>query len=160
MMTHEQAVTRLAELEAELASLKATLTTTPPTPPRLIQPGRYFITSGEGGFETDNNSTPYTDPTTFATEDQAEAYADALNTLLLLRRQPGTVPAKHDTPRYLIRLDDSGTVGLVIESKRFLENQATYLSPCFTDAGSARTALDALGAERILAMFKTLHGVA
>jgi hypothetical protein len=92
-------------------------------------------------------------------ETTALAYADALDTLLMLRHQPGSEPAK-DEEQWTIRTGDVQR-GTLSTTYLFGTNvKASRISPCFATDADARAAIDTIGADRILRMFRTLHGVA
>lgn len=87
----------------------------------------------------------------------ADAYADALDTLLRLRHQPGTEAATSIARQFLVVIKDGAAdVDYYTNGECKLER----ISPCFATESDAKAAIDTIGADRILRMFHTLHGVA
>lgn len=84
-------------------------------------------------------------------------YADALDTLLLLRHQPGTEAASDGKDQWLIDTSDDG---LTLDYWMGAHFKLRFISPCFASDADAQAAIDTIGADRILRMFHTLHGVA
>lgn len=89
----------------------------------------------------------------FETRTQAQAYAEAFNTLLDLRRQPGSEAAEDGKPQWVIWSDGSVSV---FHSN--WQNKTSYISPMFDTEASALAAREAVGLDRILRMYNTLHG--
>ena len=89
----------------------------------------------------------------------AHAYADALDTLLMLRHQPGSEVARDEEAQWAIECSDDGK-SLRLSSWGCINYKVPYLSPCFSTREAAQAAIDTIGADRILRMFRTLHGVA
>lgn len=88
----------------------------------------------------------------FETVEQARAYAEAFNTLLDLRRQPGSEAAEDEKRQWLIRGDGDVEWFAMLVAK--IENTC----PCFDSKESAEAARDAVGLDRVLKMYNTLHG--
>lgn len=83
--------------------------------------------------------------------DVSDGYAKAINTLLDLRRQPGSEAAEDGERQWVIWPD-----GSVFHSN--WQNKTSYISPMFDTEASAIAARDAVGLDRILRMYNTLHG--
>jgi hypothetical protein len=96
----------------------------------------------------------------FATKGLADLYSQALNTLLLLRRQLGTQPPSESAQTLLTVKKDKTTGNFVIHCSQ-MDNKITklcHVSPCFQDKDLAMQAVNSIGEQRILHMFRTLHG--
>ncbi len=94
----------------------------------------------------------------FQSKALGEAYADAVNTMLLLRHQPGTVSNKYEH-QFVICIAGSGT-SIEILSYDDFTCIASRISPAFKYEADAKKAIEAVGSDRILRMFKTFHHVA
>jgi len=162
---------RLTKLEAEAAELRKLLTK--PAPPRslLTKPeprdgsqywalsfGQYCELVSVEGCACSSEVGFYAHGNLFQSEVIAKAYAEALDTLLLLRHQPGSERACGDRTQYIIRL--TGDMGrLRVAGFDDTRLKAEYVTPCFVSQHWADLAIETVGADRILRMFKTLHGV-
>ena len=126
---------RIAELERELAALKAK--------PHCLLPEP----AGQG----------YCLTASFHFDDVQDAldYSKAVETMLLLRRQPGSSAAK-DGDQYVICTRNTG---FRIEKWFAVECKTEFISPCFASKQAAQAAIDSIGKDRIIHMFNTLHGV-
>lgn len=82
----------------------------------------------------------------------AARYAEAFNTLLDLRRQPGSEAAVDGKAQWFI--DGTGRVFLYSE----LHLKLSEICPPFDSKTSARAALAVVGWDRIKRMYYTLHG--
>lgn len=98
----------------------------------------------------------YTHGTTFSDAAQARAYADAIETLVLLRRQPGTVPAVNMN-QPTIMVDTRHMVPSVVV-RQGVGTKLSYVCPTFDSARSARRAIHTVGGRRIMRMMDTLQG--
>lgn len=87
----------------------------------------------------------------FETPAQAQAYADAFNTLLDLHRQPGTEPAEDGKYQWIIR----GNGGVDRFSPLYVKLES--ICPPFDTKASALATREAVGLDRILRMYNTLH---
>lgn len=91
----------------------------------------------------------------FLDEDQCKRYANALTTFILLRKQPGSEVAVEGRVQYLIGVNYAGEICVHFYEK--LGNKVTEISPCFDSVQSAWCAVEVLGKDRILNMFKYFH---
>lgn len=92
----------------------------------------------------------------FIDTELTRAYAQALDTLLLLRRQPGTeVPSI----RSQYQLEFLAEGNLVVARNQRIAYKLTQISPCFKSDYWAQRALSTVGLPRIKRMFEVLHGV-
>lgn len=140
-MDKKEALKRLAALETEAAKLREALVEAPePVEKKPLL--NYDITCDNATFFGVEE----------AAKKEAQAYADAINTLLDLRRQPGSEAAKRMTKQWLI--DAGGTVQYVCNTEWKLQQ----LCPMFDSAESALAAKEAVGWDRIKRMMDTLHG--
>ena len=92
----------------------------------------------------------------FPSEEMALAYAEAINTMLLLRHQPGPVGIEEGRQMYSI---DPESGNPTIKQWWSLDCWSTRISPCFDSVESAQAAIDAIGDGRIMRMFRTFHHV-
>lgn len=81
-----------------------------------------------------------------------QAYAEVFNTLLDLRRQPGSEAAEEGKTQWFI--DGEGFAAIWQSTP----NKITQICPCFDSGDSALAAREAVGLDRILHMYNTLHG--
>jgi hypothetical protein len=77
--------------------------------------------------------------------------------MLILRQQPGSEAAKDGVNQWVIKLNVTGEPDVTFWMD--LSSKATRISPCFYTKEHAEAAIQAVGADRIAQMFKTLHGV-
>lgn len=89
----------------------------------------------------------------FADEEQCARYAEALTTFILLRKQPGSEVAK-EAEQFVLRLCG---VNVYVDDVYPFDYKISLISPCFKSEESARKAIETLGEERILDMFKYFH---
>lgn len=181
-MNKDQAFARLKELQAQAASIQIevqTLRKIMEAPDSLLTkpvPGSkqdYWIvgSGGPDGFNVEwcgaytKEPEPYSSGNIFQSEECAENYAKAMDTLLLLRHQPGTEPAKDTRTQFVIepdwQLSEEGNPSLYIKARELggLIYKMARVSPCFKTMKDAKNAIEVVGAEAILHMFKTLHHV-
>lgn len=159
-MQKQQALERLSALEAEAAALRKIIEA-PEVAGSLLTKntragGFHFIAAApSAGFMSYFIRTTAGDGcgNIFQTEEIADAYADALNTLLLLRHQPGTVPAEDIVGQWMVCPGRDAGVWYTLDAKM------GRISPCFATSEDAQRAIDTIGADRILRMFRTLHHV-
>lgn len=91
----------------------------------------------------------------FESEELAQNYADAFTTMMLLRRQPGTVSPSLDDYRY--RIEFLGNDDLCVDYYDTMYHQASSISPLFDSQENARNAINVVGETRIRRMFETFH---
>jgi len=89
----------------------------------------------------------------------ANRYKEAFETMILLRQQPGSEISKEDVVQFIISINGIGKIFLFIEAHDDFILKIDRISPCFASEEDAQRAIDTVGAERILRMFKILHGV-
>ncbi|MGL5219788.1 MAG: hypothetical protein ACRC8G_10000 [Plesiomonas shigelloides] len=162
-MDREQELKKLAQLEKEVADLKAMLEKPQRTPSLLMRPaedldvyweihsgaatGRLHAVDCEGIQRGVHGNC-------FQSESLAKAYAEAIDTMLLLRHQPGT---RKGSGSAMWCIGTTATGHLTI----FRSNVdcTGLICPAFDNAESARAAIAVIGIARILRMFKVLHHV-
>lgn len=172
-MTQHDLLDRLSQLESEVTLIRAALLAQPePKPTSLLtkpEPGSeegYWFISGdwsgavllESAQANEDDPKYYEGGNMFQTDKLADAYAEAIETMLLLRHQPGTEPALAKKVQLVIS-PRFGPDRLQICEWSSMDIKAEYLSPCFQTQDAAQAAIDTIGADRILRMFKTLHHV-
>lgn len=149
----DDAERKLADQALELAVLRKTIEAPEPVEKKpLVQAQRLrgcsVLHSNDGYVSSD--MTYFANG--FATKSQAQAYAEAFNTLLDLHRQPGSEPAEGGKQQWVIRGNGRVDWFFAQEVKREM------ICPPFDSEASARAALEAVGWDRIKRMYDTLHG--
>lgn len=153
-MNKTEALKRLDALETEAAALRSIIEAPEKVEKKpLVQAKEkvgYAVLHGNDGYGA---GVSLRFRNSFETLEQAEAYADAFNTLLDLRRQPGSEAAESLTKQWYI--NSNGVVAYTAN----LEWKLQQLCPMFDSEASALAASDAVGLDRILRMYNTLHGM-
>jgi hypothetical protein len=162
-MDKNQALQRLTALEAEAAALRAIIEAPERAPSLLTKAKRFWwLHSLNGrltvfnGMMRHGNPELYNHGNFFQSAEVARAYADAIDTLLLLRHQPGTQECFAGDSPFVIRFVHSEAV--CVDHLAAIE-AIGGISPCFQTASQAKAAICEIGADRLLRMFKTLHGI-
>lgn len=169
MTTVSEAKRELAQIAERQAELQKIVDAAPKS--LLTKPGAgsrevywtieaKFNTGGYKPFVLEANSIHpevYAGGNVFTDCDTADAYADALDTLLMLRHQPGTEAVNYFSEQFMVTVDVNRVyaIGMYPDMRKI-----TRISPCFATLDHAQAAIDTIGADRILRMFRTLHGVA
>ena len=161
MTNKAEALARLAALEAEAAALRNILEK-PDTAPSLLKRKEDLLSVHRIGSEkftltgcnlsSKVGSFIYGE-NYFESLKQACDYAEAFETFLLLRRQPGTVKVVDGEPQWVV----SGDV--FPDSFQTREYKLSKISPVFTNRANCEAAINAIGAERLHHMFNTFHHV-
>lgn len=138
-MNKQQAQERLKELETEQAKLKAIIEA--PDHNSLI-PSEDFVSTYTIVFNS-----------WIRDYDTFDNYNKAFETFIALRRCNGGVPAKLDTYQYLLGCSkDILHIEITVFNMGF---KTSFLSPCFDTKQHAKEAIDKIGKEAIMHMFKT-----
>lgn len=163
-MNKTEALARLQALENETAALRKIIEA-PEDAPSLLNKAtkwdqEYWQINSDfsGGLSVrkNNGDGHVTGGNCFTTQKQAQAYADAIETMLLLRHQPGTIPPQKG--RFTIAM--SHRMESVLVEDGWTERVKTmFICPFFETEEHAASALAAVGADRILRMFKTFHHI-
>jgi hypothetical protein len=154
------ALARLAEIETEAEVLRKFIET--PAASLLTRPGDgelHCIVATMGGFSVSTKlrvAGEGSDGNLFQTEYLAKTYAEALNTMLLLRHQPGTVPANDENQFIIIITRECGVTYTGLGDAEF---KAGGTSPCFSLEEDAQRAIDTIGSARIARMFRALSHI-
>lgn len=171
-MDKTQALARLTALESEALALRKIIEAPEPAKSLLTKPepgsGKtYFAVTGNGISPLHTyaytaiatSPSAYQQGSIFQTQTLAEAYAQAIETMLLLRHQPGTVPANSGT--YVLRVVTHYGQPILIKPDTWNSTGfvASFISPCFDTEADAIAAINTVGEERILRMFKTFHHI-
>lgn len=171
-MDKAQALARLQALENETAALRKIIEA-PEVAGSLLtkpEPGSFkdywgLKSSGvsqiraDGFCANNSDSEAYAHGSIFQSKELAAAYADAIETMLLLRHQPGTVEAENGGWQCIITIADDGK-DVIVYGFDTISEKAGQISPVFSEQEHALAAINTIGADRILRMFKTLHHVA
>lgn len=95
----------------------------------------------------------------FAGSNDLSGYLAAFRTMIDLRAQPGTVKP-NDNWQYVLRptasLSVPNTTLVEVVRRKDKFSKMNYLSPCFGTENAAMLAINKVGSNRIIAMFKTL----
>jgi hypothetical protein len=83
-------------------------------------------------------------------------YYNAVSTMLELRQQPGSEAARNGE-QWVVTPTKEGSVKPDYWDD--IVSKTRYISPCFRTKEHAEAAIKAVGADRIMKMFRTLHGV-
>lgn len=87
-------------------------------------------------------------------------YGKAFGTLLDLQTMDGTTKPGDDTTQYVICVGyRNGTQAICVDTWWSDANKLNQLSPCFKTEYLALAAIQKIGEDRLMHMFKTLHGV-
>lgn len=164
-LTRQQALERLLSLETEAAQLKKMLDEKVLSNSLLSEPivgfPYYYMSEDENGkLEI---SEAFSDKkvehiNAFSTKEQAAAYLDAWETMLLLRRKEGSEESSDRRFQWMIELDLDTNKPIVIR-RYVLNSKITRISCSFDSEEAAKKAIKSIGAERIVRMFNTLHGI-
>lgn len=92
----------------------------------------------------------------FPTYEQRNAYAEAIDTLLLLQKQPGT-QRPNGSRQYLFEYNFAGN-SVDVDWYQSIRYKYSFIGPCFTTKEYAERALWTVGKDRIIRMILTLHG--
>ncbi len=158
-MNKQEALSRLTALEQEAKALREIIEA-PDVAPSIL-PAEW---NGKGGWYLSSSfaeAIPMCagmemireDQNFFDTKEEAQAWADAISTLIELRRQPGSEAPKEGVAQWVIERD------LGVESWAVYYNKIERISPAFSTEEQARAAIDKIGRELLMQMFNTLHGV-
>lgn len=163
-LSREQALERLVSLESEAAQLKKILDAEIvydcliPTPEK----GQtfYYMSESENGKlgVSETTRTNGAHANMFHVKQAAEKHIAAWETLIMLRKQPGSEPTEDKKFQWMIEYDIEANKPVVI--RRFvLNSKVTRISPAYASEDAANKAIRAVGAGKIVGMFKTLHGI-
>ena len=166
--TKAEAIAQVQRLEEELNKLKAIIN----KPDELVLTtvdGKEILTSGkemarigtsDGLFEGYRSIIYHpkdkSNGNILSSEPVAKEWAKAINTMFLLRRQPGVKAATKDTVQYLLY---QGCGSVRVTQYQSLDSKLYFVSPCFENDKLAHLAITTVGEETILHMFKTLQGL-
>lgn len=109
-------------------------------------------------FDLSNQNKSYIWASRFVYPDQdtAKAYHEAFSVLLALRGCHGSEPVS-DKEQYFISPNES--ISPRILCSRFVGDKVSEISPSFDTRQNAQNAINSVGEEHIINMFKTFHGV-
>ncbi|OWT55252.1 hypothetical protein [Candidimonas nitroreducens] len=172
-MNKIEALSRLTALEGEAKQLRAIIEAPEPGPSLLTEPrpgsgDKYWEINNFGGQlasmsceALDEHQQRYQHGTIFQTKGLAAAYARAIDTMLRLRHQPGTESPSNKIQATIEveRGDDQSVASIYVTVREDVCNKTRGISPCFDTKEHAQSAIDTIGADRILEMFKTFHHI-
>lgn len=167
-MNKQAAIERLNALEAEAKALRKVIEEPESAPSFLSKPvpgskDEYFRigTESTGRFSViesvahNHEAAYYTHGSTFQSEELATDYAEAIDTMLLLRHQPGTVSPIPGRQAYGISWWKRAA-NIVIAP---LESGTVLISPHFSSREYAEAALQTIGPDKIIRMYKTFGNI-
>lgn len=155
-MNKDAALKHLAQLEAEAKALREILEA-PPAPaiaplPLPSFPGEksWRLDGSNGGFSPTNFTGLPCGNNFYPDRATAQAYADAFDVALALRRQPGS-DGKPFGPGHIVRIDKDGDLVILRYSHCDANSRIT---PVFTTRSFADAAIEAVGKDRVIAAIK------
>ena len=179
MTNKEQLLNKLAEMQCSIADLQKNISEAqkqaeelqkqinePEKPNALLERveagvgNSYYTVTGYNSVAYNQSNTDKEETykgNSFTTQEQAENYRKAFETFLELRRCTGTVKVKNNVEQYTIGLEYD--LSICTRSYRGLDSKGECLSPCFSTGTAALNAIETVGEENILHMFKTFHGL-
>lgn len=171
-MNKTEALERLDAIELQAAELRRTINA-PDLAPSLLtkpKPGSGDEYYGLDGYSTapmgarmylarETRMDKYSHGNIFQSKELAASYAEAIETMLLLRHQLGTVPAGQWAQWMVEASQDCATMVVRCVARTDMLSKIGKVSPCFSTERAARDAIDTIGPARILRMFKTFHHV-
>ena len=157
MTNKQEAKQQLEKLEAEVQKLKEIINK-PEKAGSLLEDGDYYISSYQGRLEAFVLHFDTPNLNRFPSKEIAQSYAEAFNTMLALRKCEGSVSTVNGKEQWFVRL------ALSLKDTETYAYPGNYskivtLSPSFSTKGYAQAAIDKVGKDNIIKMFKTLHGI-
>jgi hypothetical protein len=168
-MDKAQASQQMNRLRAEMEKLQAILDA-PDTPsallPITIEDRKTYClgTDGRGLLNVSAVGVGHkvSSPAEFVNKETASAYADAFNTLLELRQQPGTIGLRYATDEEpVFSIDWTPNLAHILwvnahTSRQTFAKYSGLITPLFCSTELARAAIQKVGSEVIVRMLKTL----
>lgn len=168
-----EALARLTALEAEAAALREILSKPDRKASLLVKPEaksqgnfwRVFNDGLLGLLAVRRDASVFSDDdlaksdNVFQSKALASAYAEAFETFLALRHCEGTEAVAHEKTQFTIEPAEARNPSLMVDSWVGLGCKMRRISPMFATREDAQAAIDKLGADRILKMFRTFHHV-
>lgn len=161
MMNRHEALRRISVLQEEIEKLQEVVR----NPPQILTDASHLqgftIHGGSlGEFLPIQRTFAEVEPkggnNFFSTMEEAENWAKAIDTVLLLRRQFGTEQPRHDIWQFCLTPSHESVV--VVGCLR-LVHKLPNISPCFVTSEDAKLAIQNIGEPRLLQMFNTFHGM-
>lgn len=154
MTNKQEAKQQLEKLEAEVQKLKEIINK-PEKAGSLLEDGEWLMCLQPYHWRY---GTQPVDPFNFESSSIAQSYAEAFNTMLALRKCEGSECCIDDKFQSAIGISQS------LEDLRVFNYTSSYAkfdsaSPMFISEEYAQAAIDKVGKENIIKMFKTLHGI-
>ena len=156
MTNKQEAKQQLEKLEAEVQKLKEIINK-PEKAGSLIEDGQYHIVNGGSDLEIYPTGCTH-GYNSFNDELIAQAYAEAFNTMLALRKCEGSCTTVNGKEQWSIDIDQS-LKGIETYAYSGNYSKIITLSPSFSSKEYAQAAIDKVGKENIIKMFKILHGI-
>lgn len=159
MTNKQEAKQQLEKLEAEVQKLKEIINKPEKAGSLLPEEGTHHLFPSSGRLSISEVDTMFKyGVNRFPSEDIAQSYAEAFNTMLALRKCEGSECCIDDKFQSAIGISQS------LEDLRVFNYTSSYAkfdstSPMFISEEYAQAAIDKVGKENIIKMFKTLHGI-
>ena len=156
MTNKQEAKQQLEKLEAEVQKLKEIINK-PEKAGSLLENGQYHLANNGSALVSYMTGSKH-GYNSFNDELIAQAYAEAFNTMLALRKCEGSECCIDDKFQSAIGISQS------LEDLRVFDYTSSYAkfdstSPMFISKEYAQAAIDKVGKDNIIKMFKTLHGI-
>lgn len=176
-MNKADAIAELVQIEKHAAELRAIIDAPSGdsllNKPEMGSGDRYWSLSSNWADKRESSLEPYSliamsdEPRAyrggniFTDKNTANAYADAIDTMLLLRHQPGSCAPSKGTVNYDIGISYDVSNSYLISAKYWTGggSKMDRISPCFQDRAAAEAAIKAIGSDKLIRMFKTFHHV-
>ena len=154
MTNKQEAKQQLEKLEAEVQKLKEIINK-PEKAVSLLEDGEWLMCLQPYHWRY---GTQPVDPFNFESSSIAQSYSEAFNTMLALRKCEGSCTTVNGKDQWSIDIDVSLKD---TEIYAYLGNYSKIiaLSPSFSSKEYTQAAIDKVGKENIVKMFKTLHGI-
>ena len=159
MTNKQEAKQQLEKLEAEVQKLKEIINKPEKAVSLLEEKGEYMVYNSDGKFCAVRVAYPYDlGANRFTSAYIAQAYSEAFNTMLALRKCEGSECCIDG------KFQSAIGVSPFLEDLRVFNYTSSYAkfdttSPMFISKEYAQAAIDKVGKENIIKMFKTLHGI-
>lgn len=168
VINRQQALERLISLESEAVNLRKILdhsvlpNSLLPYPTKDSDKQTYYISESENGkfyiSSAQGNALALDHGNVFVDRADADAYKEAINTFLLLRKQEGSTPTRDKVAQWLLEYDVEGNK-VVVARRYVLGSKMSRLSPSFASDEHANKAIKSIGKDKLIEMFKTFHHV-
>lgn len=156
MTNKQEAKQQLEKLEAEVQKLKEIINK-PKKAGSLLEDGRYHLANDGSALVSYTTGSEY-GCNSFNDELIAQAYAEAFNTMLALRKCEGSEAIKDNKEQWNISVTkDTKNLEVLLYLSHYVKSD--NIAPMFSTKEYAQAAIDKVGKDKIIKMFNTLHGI-